>query len=79
MSELRYFWYWDIEDNWPPPTIQTPEEYQGGEPLRSLVSLIGLAVEGSIWTTQRVDTLEPIGDLLHLRYLSLANLRARSA
>lgn len=45
-------------------------------PLTGLSRLEGLAVEGSTWTTQRVDTLSPIGSLTELRYLSLANLRA---
>lgn len=45
-------------------------------PLEELTSLRGLLVEGSVWTTQRVKTLEPIGRLSQLEYLSIANLRA---
>jgi Leucine-rich repeat (LRR) protein len=47
------------------------------DPIGGLTRLEGLAVEGSTWTTQHVDALEPIGRLTELRYLSLANLRAR--
>lgn len=46
------------------------------DPLASLQRLEELSVEGSTWTTQRVDTLTPIGALTELRYLGLANLRA---
>lgn len=45
-------------------------------PLEELTLLRGLLVEGSMWTTQRVRTLEPIGRLSQLEYLSIANLRA---
>jgi len=44
--------------------------------LGSLQSLEELSVQGSTWTTQRVDTLQPIGALSELRYLSIINLRA---
>lgn len=46
------------------------------DPVGELGQLEALAVEGSMWTTQYVETLEPIGRLTELRYLSLANLRA---
>lgn len=46
------------------------------DPLSDLVNLEGLSVEGSMWTTQRVDTLAPLGALTNLRYLSIVNLRA---
>jgi hypothetical protein len=45
-------------------------------PLASLTGLVELAVDGSTWKTQYVDTLEPIGSLTGLRYLSLVNLRS---
>lgn len=45
-------------------------------PLGELTSLRGLLIEGSMWTTQRVKTLGPIGRLSQLEYLSIANLRA---
>ncbi len=47
------------------------------DPLRNLKELVGLAVEGSMWSTQHVDSLRPIGDLVELRFLSLVNLRSR--
>lgn len=46
------------------------------DPLADLVDLEGLTVEGSEWTTQNVETLAPIGKLLNLRYLAIANLRS---
>lgn len=45
-------------------------------PVEDLRSLRGLLIEGSMWATQRVRTLEPIGRLSRLQYLSIANLRA---
>ena len=49
------------------------------DPLASLRGLEGLTVEGSMWTTQRVESLAPIGCLLNLRYLSITNLRSEDA
>jgi hypothetical protein len=46
------------------------------EPVGELTNLEGLALTGSVWTTQRVRTLAPIAKLTNLRYLSLANLRS---
>ena len=45
-------------------------------PLRSLSQLEGLAIEGSMWNAQIVDSLEPLSDLQNLRYIFLANLRS---
>ena len=45
-------------------------------PLAALTELEGLTLEGSIWSTQRILSLAPIGKLRSLRYLALANLRA---
>lgn len=45
--------------------------------LGKLKQLQGLAIEGSIWTTQRVDSLAPLAQLRSLRHLSIANLRAK--
>jgi hypothetical protein len=48
--------------------------------LDGIVALEGLeqlAVEGSIWTTQHVKSLAPLGTLGRLRHLGLTNLRAR--
>ena len=44
--------------------------------IAKLTDLVGLTVEGSMWTTQIVETLAPVGKLLNLRYLSIANLRS---
>ena len=41
-----------------------------------LVGLDGLSLEGSMGTTWRVSTLEPLQSLASLRYLSIANLRS---
>ncbi len=47
------------------------------DPLSTLSGLEGLSVEGSMWTTQRVETLAPIGSLEQLRFLSITNLRSK--
>ena len=46
------------------------------DPIGKLTGLEGLALDGSVWTTQRVETLAPIGRLLGLKFLSISNLRA---
>ena len=46
-------------------------------PLGGLANLQGLVIEGSIWSTQVVETLSPLSQLTGLRHLGLANLRAR--
>ena len=45
------------------------------KPLSNLVNLTELAVEGSIWTSMKIDSLAPIANLTQLKYLSCANLR----
>jgi hypothetical protein len=45
--------------------------------LSKLSRLRGLSLEGSMWTTQIVDSLTPIGQLTNLEFLSIANLRAK--
>jgi hypothetical protein len=45
--------------------------------IGDLQQLHGLAIEGSVWTTQVVDSLAPLAKLRSLRYLSLVNLKAR--
>jgi len=47
-------------------------------PLSKLFRLRGLSLEGSMWTTQIVDSLAPIEQLTNLEYLSLANLKAKN-
>jgi len=44
--------------------------------LSGMKQLEGLGVMGDIWTTQRVNSLEPISKLTNLRYLLLQNLRS---
>lgn len=44
--------------------------------IGKLAELDGLSVDGSMWTTQRVETLAPIGQLSGLKFLSITNLRA---
>ena len=48
-------------------------------PVGSLRQLEGLSLEGSMWSTWRVSTLQPLGSLTGLRYLSLVNLRSDDA
>jgi len=43
--------------------------------LENLSGLEGLAVEGSMWTTQLIDSLQPIGNLRNLRYFHMTNSR----
>ena len=44
--------------------------------LSHLTQLEGLVLQGSMWSTQRVTTLAPLGTLTSLRYLDISNLRA---
>jgi hypothetical protein len=45
--------------------------------IEALDRLEQLAVEGSVWTTQQIESLTPLGTLGRLRHLGLANLRVR--
>lgn len=45
------------------------------EPLAEQTGLHGLAVEGAMWTSMRVQSLEPLRSLERLEYLFLTNLR----
>ena len=45
--------------------------------LAKLTSLEGLGIDGSIWTTQKIDTLKPLGKLRNLKYLTLINTRLK--
>jgi hypothetical protein len=56
--------------------IENFKRIQDISPLQSLSQLEGLAIEGSMWNTQIVESLEPLSDLLNLRYIFLANLRS---
>ncbi len=46
-------------------------------PLSKLTQLEGLTLEGSLWTTQIVETLQPLEQLTNLKYLSICNLKSR--
>jgi Leucine-rich repeat (LRR) protein len=43
--------------------------------IASLTSLEGLGIDGSIWTAQKIDTLEPLANLRNLKYLTLTNTK----
>ena len=43
--------------------------------LSRLTSLVGLGINGSTWTTQRIDSLAPLEGLRQLRFLSIVNAR----
>ena len=43
--------------------------------LSDLKQLVGLGIDGSMWTTQLVESLNPIAKLKKLRYPSLTNTR----
>ena len=46
--------------------------------LAKLTQLEGLGIDGSIWTPQTIDTLEPIGQLENLRYLTATNSKIKT-
>ncbi|MDG1807500.1 MAG: hypothetical protein P8J91_10305 [Pirellulaceae bacterium] len=43
--------------------------------LSRLTSLVGLGINGGMWTTQRIDSLAPLEALQQLRFLSITNAR----
>jgi hypothetical protein len=45
------------------------------DPLSGLTGLVGLSIQGSMLSTQRIKSLEPLRDMVDLRYLNLANVR----
>lgn len=45
--------------------------------LSKLTGLEGLGIDGSIWTPQKIDTLEPLGNFRSLKYLTLINTRLK--
>lgn len=45
--------------------------------LAGMTALEGLGLDGSIWTAQNIDSLQPIGQLTRLKYLTLTNTRAK--
>ena len=47
------------------------------EPISNLIGLEGLGVTGSLWTTQKVESLVPLKSLNNLRYLFIDNLKTK--
>ena len=47
------------------------------EPISNLIGLEGLGVTGSIWTTQKVESLIPLKSLMNLCYLFIDNLKTK--
>jgi hypothetical protein len=45
-------------------------------PISTLKRLEGLGIEGSMWTTQIVESLEPLSALQNLKYVFLTNLKS---
>ncbi len=46
-------------------------------PLSKLSQLEGLSLEGSLWITQIVETLQPLEQLVNLKHLSICNLKSK--
>ncbi|MEO6613549.1 MAG: hypothetical protein ABIT05_16250 [Chitinophagaceae bacterium] len=46
-------------------------------PVFTLHNLLGLGLDGSMWTTQKIDTLRGVENLNQLQYLSLANSKIK--
>jgi len=43
--------------------------------ISELTQLEGLGIDGSIWTTQKIDSLKPIENLTYLKFLTTTNSR----
>jgi Leucine-rich repeat (LRR) protein len=43
--------------------------------INGMTNLQGLGIDGSIWTTQKIETLKPLENLTNLKYLTLTNTR----
>lgn len=56
--------------------LENIRKIQDLSPLGECAQLVGLGVGGSMWATQRVDSLGPLSKLTGLKYLSIANLRS---
>lgn len=56
--------------------LENIKKIQDISPLGECVQLLGLGIDGSIWTTQRVVSLGPLSRLTELRHLSIINLRS---
>ena len=46
--------------------------------LGKMTQLEGLGIDGSMWTAQKIDTLEPIGQLENLRYFTATNTKIKT-
>lgn len=49
------------------------------KPISKCLKLEGLAIEGSMWSTQEIKNLKPIENLKNLKYLSLMNTKVLDA
>jgi hypothetical protein len=56
--------------------IENLKHIRNLKPLSVLTNLEGLAVEGSLWRTQIVESLRHLSPLKNLRYLFLGNLKS---
>ncbi len=56
--------------------LENIKKIQDISPLGECVQFLGLGIDGSIWTTQRVVSLGPLSRLTELKYLSIVNLRS---
>jgi len=45
--------------------------------LSNLTNLEGLGIDGSMWTTQKIETLKPLANLSKLKYLSLISTQLK--
>jgi len=45
--------------------------------LSKLTNLEGLGIDGSMWTTQKIDTLKPLANLRKLKYLTLISTQLK--
>ncbi|WP_423998125.1 hypothetical protein [Maribacter sp. IgM3_T14_3] len=55
------------------------KKINGFEPISKCLKLEGLAIEGSMWSTQEIKNLKPIEKLKNLKYLSLMNTKVLDA
>ncbi|UCF28459.1 MAG: hypothetical protein JSW42_01885 [Chloroflexota bacterium] len=56
--------------------IENFKQIRDHQPQNALINLEGMAVGGSLWTTQIVESLDPLSSLKNLRYLYLDNLKS---
>ena len=56
--------------------LENIKNIQDLSPLGECTQLVGLGVDGSMWATQKVDSLGPLSKLTGLKYLSITNLRS---